>query len=543
MTLWSHGRGQASIAASGGFAFGIAPTMKWILLCLALLAGSSLATTYCVELTGNDDHDGLEGSPWRTLAKACQAIEADQGHIIRIGEGTFTETEILHFKSGVSLIGAGSGKTNILVNHRFSLTDAVSNANPHVHTFPGHFVIQMNGSNQVVKGFSLDGQNKTCHGGIFAPWTRDVIFEDLHISNFRYCGLWVIDANETILRFSRFKNNTYGNPKPSGEGGGDSGAIQYHRGKNLVIHDNHIEETGNLGPDKGGYAMKAQDRNYSVSDSNILEGLRIYNNTLIVPTHGAWENGMAPAISAEFLAMALKDCEIHHNIINNHISLAVSASFGKGIRIHHNFFNLGWGRYAYGVEAMMDNVEIDHNHFYGGIYPIAVWGKHPKNHHLHHNIFEGACAGPFVNRELLQYKAPVENLRFIHNTIIDNGGIGRIFALHESSSYEARNNLIYRTLEPKDIWGTAIGGEISHNFFGNTTPHGKKPITGDAAITLAEGRPLRPPYYTIADKSPILGQGASIPPLPDGSAALAPDLGAIQNGVPFTLPFQAHETN
>ena len=516
-----------------------------IYLCLWLILGlhGASAASFHVTQTGNDANSGLEGSPWRTLAKACNTVEADQGHIIHIGEGTFTETGILTLKSGVSLIGAGSKKTKILVNHHFSLTDAVPNANPHVHTFPEHFVIQMNGSNQVVKGFSLDGQNKTCHGGIFAPWTRDVIFEDLHISNFRYCGLWVIDANETILRFSRFKNNTYGNPKPSGEGGGDSGAIQYHRGKNLVIHDNHIEETGNLGPDKGGYAMKAQDRNYSVSDSNILEGLRIYNNTLIVPTHGAWENGMAPAISAEFLAMALKDCEIHHNIINNHISLAVSASFGKGIRIHHNFFNLGWGRYAYGVEAMMDNVEIDHNHFYGGIYPIAVWGKHPKNHHLHHNIFEGACAGPFVNRELLQYKAPVENLRFIHNTIIDNGGIGRIFALHESSSYEARNNLIYRTLEPKDIWGTAIGGEISHNFFGNTTPHGKKPITGDAAITLAEGRPLRPPYYTIADKSPILGQGASIPPLPDGSAALAPDLGAIQNGVPFTLPFQAHETN
>ena len=65
---------------------------------------------------------------------------------------------------------------------------------------------------------------------------------------------------------------------------------------------------------------------------------------LIVPTNGAWENGKAPAISAEFPGMALKDCEI---------------------------FN---------------------------------------------------------------------------NTIIDNGGIGRIFALHESSSYEASNNVILDTL-------------------------------------------------------------------------------------------------
>ncbi len=517
--------------------------MKFLLLCLALFTGSASATSYRVELSGNDDNSGLDGSPWRTLTKACNTVEADQGHIIHVGEGTFTEKNILTLKSGVSLIGAGSGKTKILVDHRFSLTDAVPNANPHVHTFPEHFIIQMNGSNQLVKGFALDGQDKTCHGGIFAPWTRDVVFEDLHVTNFRYSGLWVIEANETILRFSRFENNTYGNPKGAGEGGGDSGAVQYHRGRNLHIHDNHIEETGNLRPDMGGYAMKAQDRKYSVSESNVLEGLRVYNNTLIVPTNGAWENGMAPAISAEFLGMALKDCEIHHNTINNHISLAVSASFGSGIRIHHNFFNLGWGRYAYGVEAMMDNVEIDHNHFFGGIYPIAVWAKHPKNHHIHHNIFEGACAGPFVGRELLQYKAPVTNLRFINNTIIDNGGIGRIFAFHQPGSYEAHNNLFLRTLEPKDIWGTELPGEVSHNFFSNVTPRGENAMTGNPKITLAKGQPSRPPYYFIETGSPILNKGKPISPTTDGFTGTAPDLGALEKGTSLTIPFEKHEIN
>ena len=312
---------------------------------------------------------------------------------------------------------------------------------------------------------------------------------------------------------------------------------------NLTIHDNHIEETGNLRPDFGGYAMKAQDRNFSVSAANVLEGLKVYNNTLIVPSHGAWENGMAPAISAEFLGMALKDCEIYNNTLNNHISLAGSASLGRGIHIHNNFFNLGWGRYGYGVEAMMDNLEIDHNHFFGGIYPIALWGKHPKNHNIHHNLFEGACAGGFVNRELLQYMAPVTNLRFINNTIIDNGGIGRIFALHTSSTYEARNNLIIRTLEPKDIWGTKIPGKVFHNFFANTTPHGENAMTGDPGITLAEGRPLRPPYYTAKPDSSILNNGEILSPWTDGFTGTAPDMGAIENGVPFTIPFQAHETN
>lgn len=514
------------------------------LLIFSVLAFHSLsAITYHVELTGDDAGSGQEASPWRTLAKACQTVEADQGHIIQVGKGTFIEAGILTLRSGVSLIGAGSRNTIIRVNHPFSLTDAVPGANPHVSTFPEHFVIQMNGRNQQIKGFSLDGQNKKCHGGIFAPWTKAVVFEDLQITSFRYSGLWVIEAHDTTLRFSRFKNNTHGNPKPSGQGGGDSGAVQYHRGSNLIIHDNHIEETGNLRPDAGGYALKAQDRSYSVSESNVLEGLRVYNNTLTVPTHGAWENGMAPAISAEFLGMALKDCEIFNNTINNHISLAVSASLGSGIRIHHNFFKLGWGRYAYGVEVMMDHVEIDHNHFFGGIYPIAVWGKQPKNHNIHHNIFEGACADGFQNRELLQYKAPVTNLRFINNTIIDNGGIGRIFALHESSSYEACNNLILRTLEPGDIWGTGIAGKVSHNFFFNVTPRGDNPVTGDRGIVIGDGRPLRPPYYTFTPGSPVLDQGLAIPPFTDGFSGPAPEIGAIEHGTPLTIPFQAHESN
>ena len=181
----------------------------------------------------------------------------------------------------------------------------------------------------------------------------------------------------------------------------------------------------------------------------MLDGLRIYNNTLIVPTHGAWENGMAPG--------HLRGVPRHGHEELRNLSTTRSTtpspwparSRGTRHRIHHNFFNLGWGRYAYAIEASMSDLEIDHNHFFGGLYPIALWGGNPQNHNIHHNLFEGACAGGFVNRELLNYTSPITNLRFINNTIIDNGGIGRIFALHASSTYEARNNLIIRTLDPR----------------------------------------------------------------------------------------------
>lgn len=120
-------------------------------LCAANALGSAAAASHYVDLSGDDTNSGLEGSPWRTLARAFYMVEADKGHTIHIGEGTFTETGILKLKSGVNLIGAGSGKTKILVNHPFSLTDAVPGANPHVHTFPEHFVLQVGGANQVRK--------------------------------------------------------------------------------------------------------------------------------------------------------------------------------------------------------------------------------------------------------------------------------------------------------------------------------------------------------------------------------------------------------
>ncbi|MFM2243246.1 MAG: hypothetical protein RLZ97_2101, partial [Verrucomicrobiota bacterium] len=72
------------------------------LLIFSVLAFHSLsAITYHVELTGDDAGSGQEASPWRTLAKACQTVEADQGHIIQVGKGTFIEAGILTLRSGV----------------------------------------------------------------------------------------------------------------------------------------------------------------------------------------------------------------------------------------------------------------------------------------------------------------------------------------------------------------------------------------------------------------------------------------------------------
>jgi hypothetical protein len=503
---------------------------------LLLASGGSLrADDFYVNPAGDDAANGSLAAPWRTISHALAAVPAGRRQAIHLSAGTFVEDRLLTVPSGVSLMGAGKATSTIQVKQFFSLTEAVPNANPHVNTFPGKFVIQLGGMDQTISGFKLDGQDKRCHGGLLAERSDRLLIEDLQVENFRFCGIWVIDADNTEIRDCYLKNNTYGNPAAAGKGGGDSGSLMYHRGKKLLVHDNTIIEEGNVKPDKGGYPIKGQNRGYG-GDPKPLEDARFYNNVLQAPQHGAWENGMAPAITLEALTVTMKNVEIHNNWINNHVSLP-AATQGRGVRIHHNYFNLGRVRYAYGIENALNDVEIDHNYFYGGIYPLANWNKDAnyRNHNIHHNIFHGACAGWMKGRELLKYAGNVDNLRFINNTVIDDEGIGRIFALGRYGKAEICNNLFYRPSGAGDNWG-AVNGTITHNAFHNLTPHGTPSIAGDPLITLETNKPFQAAFYTIGPGSPLVDAGSIMPPWTDGFAGIAPDIGALEKGgAPFVV--------
>ena len=517
--------------------------MKKTILFLSLFCLISLslgATNYYVTTSGNDNNSGLSGSPWRTISKAVSSVAANAGHVINIGAGTFTESNIISIPSGVSLIGAGSSQTSIMVNHYYNITDFNQWLQETYH--PEHFVIQMNGSNQTIKGFSLNGQSRACVGGIYARNAANCIFDDLNVQNFRISGIWLeAGASNTEIKNCYIKNNAMAAQS------GDTGNILFGFSLNLSIHDNYIEEQGAVSANTGGYGIKrALNVNacpWDCENSNYHENMQIFNNTIIVPENGAWINpgdgSYAPAIAIECNGGIMKNCRIYNNNINNHISLVGNfngATSGNACRIDHNNFNLGHGRYAYAVEANVPGLEIDHNFISGGLNPIAMWdGRRTDNsfydHKIHHNIFYDQWAG----RDIVYYnEAPRggNGFMFYNNTIIDNNGLSRIFSADGGEQYnkvDIRNNIFASTYGSRgDIFGVNYSGTVSNNCFYNITSKGSNNITSNPNVTLSGNQPS--PFFQLQSGSPAINAGVVISGVTDGSIG-APDMGAFENGV------------
>ena len=496
---------------------------------LGVLSIKLFATSYYVSTSGNDSNDGTSASTaWRTLAKACSSVSANQGHIINIGSGTFTEDKMITIPSGVSVIGAGSSKTEIKINYFF---DMGFDTNPHVSTFFEKFVIQIDGTDQTIKGFTLDGQNKKNHGGIFARNATNVVFDDLNIHDFKYCGLWTLEVKNVEIKQCYFRNNAYGSKSH-----GDSGNVQYHNGDGLSFHDNIILEEGPILGDgpyglktgrMGGYGMKAQWLTWGGANSTELKNLKIFNNNIAVPQTGAWNNGQAPAIVIEFLALHPNNLEIYNNDFNNCISYPHPSDFIGG-RIHHNRFTLGVDRYAYAIEASTNDLEIDHNFFDGGIYPIASFGGDPRNQKIHHNIFVNQWAG----REVVMHVSP-KNFKFFNNTIIDTKGVSRVLSDWGKemtlTNPDIRNNIFVSTFgKNRNIFGANVtGGTVSNNAFYNVIEKGTNNVITDPLINYSGDRPS--PYFELKQGSPAIDAGVGIPEITIDLIGL-PDLGAYEYG-------------
>lgn len=504
---------------------------------ISLVQLNVVATNYYVSPTGSNSNSGTSpGSPWLSVSYACSHVTANAGHIINLSAGTFTENNIITIPSGVSLIGAGSSNTTIVINHYYTITDYTQWKSTTYH--PEHFVIQMNGSNQTIKGFSLNGQSRACVGGVYAQNAVNCVFDDLNIQNFRISGIFLEEnSSNTEIKNCYIKNNAMADTAT-----GDTGNILYQFSYNLSIHDNYIEEQGALSNDLGGYGIKRAQmwQNpdwWNYNNNHFHENMKIYNNTIIVPTVGAWNNGQAPAISIECCGGQMKNCEIYNNNVNNHMSLVgnykISVYSGKACRVHHNNYNLGHGRYAYAIEANVPGLEIDHNFFNGGLNPIAQWENRTTtdfySHTIHHNIFYDN----WNNQAAVNYMAaPIggTGFQFYNNLIVDNNGISKIFNVGNFTNVNIRNNIFTSTYGSRgNIWGSNFTGTVSNNCFYNITAKGTNTITSNPLITLSGNKP--DPFFQLQSGSPAINSGVVIAGITDGYAGSNPDLGAFESAV------------
>src|SRR5690242_13863530 len=166
-----------------------------------LVAGSIYQTGnyYYVSPYGNDTGTGSSTSPWRTLRTAVTKVPAGQGHTIKLAAGTYVESGLIEVPVGVNIEGAGKDQT---------ILKAASSFYYHP-TSPSYatdkFLISLNAGSyvagkQVLKNFTIDGDSKQLHGGIYVHYRTNVNIESVKIQYTNFTGMWLWDVKDGGLK-------------------------------------------------------------------------------------------------------------------------------------------------------------------------------------------------------------------------------------------------------------------------------------------------------------------------------------------------------
>jgi gliding motility-associated-like protein len=490
----------------------------------------AFGTIYHVTLSGNDNTgDGSLGNPWRSLRAAVSKVPAGQGHTIKLSGGTFVEGGSFNVPIGVNIEGSGVDQTIIKAASSFYF-------NP---TSPGFaldkFLMTLNSSsfsngNQSLKNFTLDGDGKKLHGGIYVKNRGNVTIEGIKVQSTNFCGIWVWDVKNSILRNVTIINCSWGSA------GWAAGALQLANLESVELVGLNIDENA-------GYGIKALG-----SGGNKITKMKVHDSRISVTPAGKWNNGSAPNISFELWDVLLTDCEIYDNYMDNHLSLVnvqTNPTGGRSVRVHHNVFDLKSraGGHGYGMELTINDAEIDHNWFNGGSYGIAHWAPTIcSNWSIHHNTFNGLNSG-WPGTVLRAQVSGLHNVRFFNNTVELSGTTTiNVIGLHggKSDNVQIKNNLFIDSNTSYSFWpnplifmenGASLSGlQVTHNLFqkmpiGNISGTYANNLTVDPQITRSGARPT--PYYAPKNGSPLIDAGTNVGFPFQGSA---PDIGAHEIG-------------
>lgn len=432
---------------------------------------------YFVTLTGDDAAgDGSTTKPWKSLFTAASKVAPNQGHVIQLGPGTFVERGLVEIPLGVSVIGQGKTLTTIKAAPSF-----------YYHpTDPGYttdkFLLslsafnQQNG-NQSLRNFTIDGDSKQLHGGIYVRYRNNVTIDSVKVQNTNFTGIWFWDVKYSSLRKVELQNCSWGSTAWV------AGALNLGNVENVDVEIDVDESTG--------YGIKA----IGPSGYNNIFGLRIHNSRLSVNPSGLWSNGSAPNIACELWSCNLVGCEITNCYLDNTLSLVnnngIPSTGIQTIHVHDNTFNMdaranGAG---YAIECSVNDVEIDNNYIIKGSYGIANWANSMKNWNIHHNTFF-ALGGQYPGEPLRSQGQGLHFVKFQNNTIIFTGTktmnvIGCYGGVSEN--IEVRNNLIIDANTSYSFWpnefihlengATVVGSVVENNLF-SKLPIGVVPIGG-----------------------------------------------------------------
>jgi len=525
-------------------------TNKKILFCLVValfLFQYSFANTYYVSTTGNDGSgDGSAGNPWKTLMFAVTKVAANQGHTIQIGAGTFVESGLVEVPLGVSVTGAGIDVT---------ILKAASSFYYHPSGDPGYstnkFLISLSAvnptdGNQTLSNFTIDGDSKQLHGGIYVRYRNKVTINAVKVQNTNYTGIWLWDIQDSQLINSQLVNCSWGST------GYCAGALNLGNVQRVEVAQLNVDENT-------GYGIKA----IGPDGYNDIFNLKIHDSHVSVAPFGLWNNGSAPNIAIELWNSTLVGSEIYNTYVDNTISLVNSAIASTGvqtIRVHDNVLDMqtranGAG---YGLELSIHDAEVDHNYFLKGSYGIANWDNPMQNWNIHHNTFY-ALSGIYPGEVVRSQWSGLHNVKLYNNTIEFAGtNTMNVVGLYGGSSdnIDIKNNLVINSntsynYYPNQLIHTEGGATITsgtlqvlNNSTTNVDPGSiitsllsllnpliNVNILSNPAVMTTGNRPS--PYYMPVTGSSLIDAGLNVGYSYLGSA---PDIGAFESGATNSAP-------
>ena len=200
-------------------------------------------TIYYVTTTGQDtdSRDGLSpATAWKTLSYACEQVPAGD-NTIKLGSGTFVESQTATPKSGVSIVGNGSEgqeATIVQASADWTVTGSPLDFNYTNYIIGVNTFAMKPGSTQLTTNLTIrdikfsSAQDNLIDGAIFIRDAQDILIEDLHIEDFRWTAIRLaFDSNIEV------RNCTLVNVNGEDVFGDTSGDIFTRWVKNAEFHD------------------------------------------------------------------------------------------------------------------------------------------------------------------------------------------------------------------------------------------------------------------------------------------------------------------
>jgi len=351
----------------------------------------------------------LRAEPVSTAeALAVAVAEAKSGAVIELAVGTFRLTQPLDVKGGVTLKGAGIGKTIVTSAESWSANPATL-PDPETDRLKfdqtGYLIRCVNDTDNItISGMTLTGPRM--HGAIFGVANKGLHFHDLRIADFMYSGIRTYIMQSAKIHDCTFENagQRWDKGKPGVKGGITGGGIFAIWMSDTEIWNNRFLNT-----------VKAPNEHYYGIKGRQARRVHIHHNTI--------EAGFTIELPFD----SDEDVEIDHNILLAAISIPKHAGgpvpkSGRTFHIHHNYFRDG-----YSIEFVRNGVEIDHNLFdfdaaQDGSNLISAFG-------------DVAATGPAS----------------FHNNLVSNPGRGVMWMNEPYAKLEVRNNHIIArtTAEPR----------------------------------------------------------------------------------------------